>query len=62
MFVDRRYDRREYEKKLRVVLRAFAGVEQIDARVRGKRPVVVFSASVDSVEGLFVKKASHIVL
>ena len=37
------------------------GIEQVDPRLRGKRPIVVLSRAVYPLEGLFVKQTGHAV-
>ena len=61
MFVDCGDNGAEYQQKLSVVLRTFAWIEKVYAGVGGQRPVVVFSAAVDSGKRFFVKKTSHVV-
>ncbi len=50
------------KQELRVVLGRCAGLEQVCARIRGQRPVVVLAGTVDARERLFVQKANHAVL
>ena len=47
----------EHGEEHEVLFRCFAGVEQVVALVIGERPVEVLSASIDSRERFFVKKA-----
>ena len=51
--------RAKEEQELRVFRRRFAGIEQIDPRVGGQRPVVVFAAAVYAVERLFMEQANE---
>ena len=55
-------DGAEEEQELRVLARGLAGIEKIDARVGGKRPVVVLAGAVDALEGLFAQQADEPVL
>ena len=59
--VDRRDDAREDEHEEAVVFGRFAGVEQVEPRIGGDRPVVVLARTVDVFEGFFVEKAHEAV-
>ena len=61
VFVHRLDDGGEEEEKLGVLLRGIAGFQQVDAGIGGDGPVVVLTAAVDPVEGLFVEQAGQAV-
>ena len=57
IFVDRLDNGAEEQQELRVFVRRVAGLEKVDARIGGDRPVVVLAAAVDAGERLFVQQA-----
>ena len=57
IFVHSLDNRSQEQQELRVFARRPAGLEQVFARVRGKRPVVVLARAVDALERLFVQQA-----
>ena len=54
-------DRDEEEQELCVLIRRGAGAQQVDAGIRGHRPVVVLARAVDAVERLFMQQTDQTV-
>ena len=61
MVVDRLDDRHQKQHELAVFGGRFAGVEQVEPRIRAHRPVVVLARTVDALKGLFVQQAHQAV-
>ena len=62
IIVHRLQYRAEEQQELGVFIWRISRLEQVDARVRHDRPVVVLAAAVDTRKGLFMQQADHVVL
>ena len=61
MLVDRLDNGTKEKKKLSVFIGVLTGCKKVNALVGSERPVIVLTAAVDALEGLFLKDANKTV-
>ena len=62
MLIYRFQDTGQYQQELYVLVRCLARIQQVDAIVRGQRPVVVLTGTIDTCERFLMQQTFQTVL